>query len=220
MEGDGSMSRRITIALAVGAALILIGGCGNPISPDSNKTVHIKFQFQNTGGPRNTLAVAVSFDALSKGGLQKSLGVETIDMVRLMVLDMSALGSWNEFGATDAGREYLDLRANWQGDDTNWAEWKKFLVDYIPVISDQTLEIRGNEAVGNVTGVVGHTSFAAGLFWGSRVKYWYQGDAHGEEGETVVINLYLSYTTALDPCLAKANDMSPEEAVFNAAFGR
>jgi len=176
------MSRQTTLALAVVVTAIFVGGCGKLLSTDENKTILFNFKFQLADNSKTMLSIPMTLENKSIPILQKSIDMEAFDMVRIMVLDMSALGSWDEFGATDAGKEYLDRRYNWQGDKSNWAEWKKFLVDYIPVISDQTLEIQGNEAVGNVNGVVGHTSFAAGLFWGNRVKYWFSGDAHGEKG--------------------------------------
>jgi hypothetical protein len=219
------MNRPIKSLAAVAMTLLMVVQCNKLPSNPEKKTVQFNFQLQNAANP-NLKSAPVFQSARTPTSLQKEFDLQAFDMVRIMVIDLSAYGSWLAFeDSSETGKAYMENRAVWYehgGDAGNWAAWKKFWQDYATIVVDQTLEIQGQEAVGTIAGVVGYNNFLAGIFQNGRVRYWYTGEGYGKENETHDVTLtFAMEVQPIDPCqLVKSMDKSPEEAVFNAAFGK
>jgi len=221
-KGDPGMNRLIKSILAVAMTLVIVIHCDKQASNPEKKAVQFNFTFLKAGDSVTPSSSAPSPIALRTSSLRKALDLQAFDMVRIMVIDLSAYESWTDFTESETGQEYTTARDAWNGDRGNWWDWKTVWQNYATIVCDQTLEIQGQEAVGTVTGVVGLNSFLAGIFQNGRVRYWYtdQGNIYGEEGETHDISLVFAMEVPpLDPCAAVSKQRSPEEAVYNAAFG-
>jgi hypothetical protein len=219
------MNRLIKISLAVVMTLAVVIQCDKQAANPEKKTVQFNFVFQKGGGAETPSSSALPPIASSTSALRKALDLQAFDMVRIMVIDLSAYGSWSAFeDSSETGRAYMENRAHWYengGDAGNWAAWKKFWQDYATIVVDQTLEIQGTEAVGTVAGVIGLNEFVAAFVKNGRVRWWVSGEGYGEEGDTHDVSLtWWTEVPPLDPCAAVSKRRSPEEAVFNAAFGQ
>jgi hypothetical protein len=216
------MNRSIKIILAVLMTFVISIRCNKQPSNPEKKAVQFNFIFQKADDAEAQSSSALPIIASPASALQKALDLQTFEMVRIMVIDLSEYEDWENFAdSSETGRAYMANRAVWDGDRGNWAEWKKFWQDYATIVVDQTLEIQATEAVGTVAGVIGLNEFVAALFQNGRVRWWVSGEGYGEEGETHDVPLtWWMEVPPLDPCLAKSMDKSPEEAVFNAAFGK
>jgi hypothetical protein len=173
--------------------------CNHFPSNPEKKPVQFRFVLQNSGDGKTSMSSPVPPVARPASALRKTLDFQAFDMVRIMVIDLSVYESWSEFALSETGQAYTVNRNAWTGDAGNWWEWKDVWQDYATIVSDQTLEIRGQEAVGTVTGVIGYNEFLAGLFVNGRVRYWVTGSGWGEEGETHDVTLTgFTYIPPLD----------------------
>jgi hypothetical protein len=221
------MNRLIKTILAAVMIVIIFGECNKLPSNPEKKPVRFNFQLQYAKNPQDASLPPIRQASQTGVALQKALDLQAFDMVRIMVIDLSVYGSWAGFTSSETGLKYSENRNSWNGDPGNWAEWKKFWQDYATIVCDQTLEIQAQEAVGFVTGVNGYNNFLAGLIRADTVRYWASGEGIGEDGKTLNATLTVGSKVIngivypwTDPCLlAKNMDKSPEEAVFNAAFG-
>jgi hypothetical protein len=219
-KGDPGMNRLIKSILAVAMTLVIVIHCDKQAANPEKKTVQFKFQLQY-GANAQSVSIPPGLRVTPPpDGLQKAHDPQAFDMVRIMVMDLSAYDSWQDFESTETGQEYMENRNAWNGDRGSWAEWKKFWQDYATIVVDQTLEIQGSEALGTVAGVVGLNEFVAAFVKNSRVRWWVSGEGYGEEGETHDVSLtWWMEVPPLDPCAAVSKKKSPEETVYNAAFG-
>ncbi len=169
--------------LAAGTAALILFGCNKPVSGPENQSVQFKFRFQFMNPSHSTFLFKQKGEqpAVPMG---KAVGFQSIDLARVMVIDFSAYRSWTEVTQSTWWEEYARARDTWAGNRQSWAEWKKFFGDYINIVSDQTLEIQGQEAVGTVNGVKGLNRIVVGLIQNNVIKYIGEGDGVGEEGET------------------------------------
>jgi len=121
--------------------------------------------------------------------LKKPLSVQQYNMARIMVLDFTKYGNFDNFEQSADGVEYFtDLNA-WTGNRDSWAEWKGFLGNYFSIVSDQTLNIGAELATGTVTGVSGRNHFFMAFTDGDILEYQGEGEADGVAGETVDVNI-------------------------------
>jgi hypothetical protein len=224
-EGDPDMHQLIKIILAVVMTISIVIHCGKQPTNPERKAIQFKFKFQFQDGTyAQDAAIPPGLRVISPPltAIQKASDLQAFDMVRIMAIDLSAYVSFVYFrDSTETGRAYWANRAVWNGDRGNWAEWKKFWQDYATIVVDQALDIQGTEAVGTVTGVLGLNEFVAAFFKNGRVQWWVSGEGDGKKGETNDVTWSTPWEVPpLDPCLTKPMDKSPEEAVFNAAFGK
>jgi hypothetical protein len=183
------MNRLMKTMPVLAIALSVSIGCDHAPSNPEKRPAQFRFVLQNAVDGGTPLSSAMPPAARPGSALLKAVDLKAFDMVRIMVIDLSAYDSWPAFTLSETGRAYTANRNSWTGDPGDWWGWKDVWQDYATIVSDQTLEIRGPEAVGTVTGAIGYNEFLAGLFVGGRVRVWATGSGWGEEGETHDVTL-------------------------------
>ncbi len=129
------------------------------------------------------------------GSAAKKARASAIEQVRVMVLDISNYGSWNEFAGSPKGQRYTELRQRNDFEQTvSWAEWKRFYSSILPLVTDRNLEIRGDRAEGTVSGVIGLNLIVVAFISRDTIRYAGETGAMGGEEHvhevTIPINLW------------------------------
>ena len=163
-------------------SLFFLAGCTEqPSAPQQGASIRFAFGDGTTNHP---LWLSLSQTDTS---LAKSLALESIDEVRVMILDFSAYdSSWQYFASQDFA-EYEIARDNWTGDLDKWGEWQKLLGDYFRVVADQSLNIEGSQAKGTVSGVIGLNYIFLMLLENGERHVVYENEVRAIEGETVTV---------------------------------
>jgi len=185
------MNRLSKTFLGVGFIALIFYSCNKPVSGPEDRSVRFTFDFQYMNSSQSTFLFTPRGDRMAVP-VGKAAGIQAIDLVRVMVFDFSAYGSWTEMTQSQWWQEYAREREGWTGNQQSWAEWKKFFGDHMNIVSDQTLDIRGQEAVGTVNGVQGLNGIVVGLIQNNVIQYMGEGSGMGVEGETheVEIQVY------------------------------
>ena len=128
----------------------------------------------------------------SVNSMAKIRANQEIDLVRVLILDLSEFDSLQVLLDSDDYHDYKHVRDSWEGDLTNWSEWEKLLGDYFKIIVNQNLTIESDSAKGSLTGVIGLNYFVIAMLKDGKVRYWGEGPVEGKEDHTeqVTINVY------------------------------
>jgi formylglycine-generating enzyme required for sulfatase activity len=173
---------------AAGLAALVLTGCQKSPSHPTDPSARFKFSFEYGAESKPDFLFRKNTDA-SMPHRAKAVRLEAFDMVRVMIVDYSAYASWESVLASPLWREYSQAMQNWTGNRDNWDEWIKFISDYMSIVADQILDIRGQEAVGTVAGVKGLNRIIVGLMKNNVMQYVGEGDGYGVEGETQQVRI-------------------------------
>ncbi len=182
------MNRFTKINLTAGLAVLVLAGCQKYPSRPADQSARFKFSFGYGAKSRPDFLFRKNENS-SVPTLVKAVRPEAFDMVRVMIVDYSAYPTWDDVLAGPLWSEYSQAMQNWTGNRNNWDEWKKFISDYMGIVTDQILEIQGQEAVGTVSGVKGLNRIVVGLIKDGVIQYIGEGDGFGVEGETQQVRI-------------------------------
>ncbi|MCR4437926.1 MAG: hypothetical protein QHJ34_02635 [bacterium] len=178
------MMTRLTIGaclLAAGSLMLSLQCSKQPTSDGGEPSITLRFVFDPAGAPH--IGKVPERPSAPAQPLAKRTGQEKVDIVRAMVLDVSAYDSASQHFESEEYHKYVHARDSWPGDLKYWAEWRKLLGDFFRVVADQALSIEGDYAKGTVTGVVGLNYLCVGMIEGDSIRYWGEGEVMVREGE-------------------------------------
>lgn len=187
----------LTFLVVAAFALLLTSGCGRQSSLAPEKAPGLTLQFRyvdHPGDPSKILAVPGSLPA---PGMNKPFSAQGIDLVRVMVIDLSRWANSEEFFSSEEFQAYATYRDSvWlpTTDETLWGEWEKLLGNYFQIVSNQTLAIESDSlARGTVVGAEGLNRILVALIQNGKIIYWGEGDAVGRKDETtsVMVEVWL-----------------------------
>jgi hypothetical protein len=168
---------------------ILCMGCRHgPTEPREEVSFKLTFRYGEIQGHTLLERQPREGSGESQNTLSKKLNIQSYDLARVMVIDLSAYLTWQDFTQTQDWDDYIAVRDAWTGHRDSWDEWKGFIGDFFPIVTDQVLRIEGNFATGTVTGVIGLNRILVALIefteaGGDVIRYLGEGDALGVSGE-------------------------------------
>jgi hypothetical protein len=204
----------------LGLLLIQFGCEKKGTAPQSGKTC-LRFEVVYGSSPQSDMIA--SFTANGMDDLTKAVSASSYyNMARVFMVDLSGyhVRDATEFlQTTEDGKAYVHARDEWKGDQGSYSAWKGFIGGFFNIIVDQNLTLTEDHALGVVNGVVGLNHIMLALTDGDKIVYWGEQSVTAVEGEVNTVHISVFLVDFGDPCLTKPMDKSPEEAVFNAAFG-
>ena len=181
------MLRMIKSVLIMGmTALLFLAGCENqPVGPEGGDVrFDMVFEYGRLDESCLFYGPFVDNGSVNDGGAGKASALQSADLVRILVADLSAYESVDEYRQTEAYAAYQQYANTWQGDRSDWGQWEKLIGDHFNIRTNQTLEIGENAAEGTVPGVVGLNYFGVAVLDGNEIRYWGEGYGVGVRGET------------------------------------
>lgn len=174
----------VFIGIMVG---VLCMDCSHgPTDPGEEKVnFKLSFRYGEIKGLTMLVEQSQGSSEKNKSTLNKKFNIQDFNMVRILVIDMSNYQFQENLGTTGDWNEYLNALSDWLqlSERNSWAEWKGFVGDFFPIVTDQTLNIEGDFATGTVAGVIGWNHIIVGLTMGDILRYRGEGDAWGVSGE-------------------------------------
>ncbi len=120
------------------------------------------------------------------------LQVQSIDMVRILVADVSeADAPWGLRESDVLGEMKTEFDEGFEA-LPEWDDWVKLVSNYFPIVSNQSLTIEDGTARGTVTGVVGWNFILVALLEDNATQFWGWEDIMGLEDETEEEPIYVS----------------------------
>lgn len=138
---------------------------------------------------------ATGTSIVSGEGLCKRLDIQVINLVRVMVVDLSAYNTWNDLLEREEWLHYVEARDAWSGDLSQWGEWEKLIGSHFNIVTNQTLDIVGEYATGTVTGVIGLNRIVVALIENGQIVYWGEAEVDGAAGvaEEIEVEVWEHY---------------------------
>jgi len=167
-------------------------GFGNgtvSLSVNDNEEATMKFEAPITPSDR-ALWIGSSLTGLNAftaffNGIIDEIEIKTvtkyldIDFVRVLVLDLSKFNTIDEFYTSDVYQRYE--REYWNVAETarvlSWEDYKRLWSNFFPVVTDQTLQIKGGYAEGLVNAAEGLNKIVVSAVKDGKVVYYGEGHA-------------------------------------------
>ncbi len=191
---QGRMLRRLAAFSAGLCAAAVIFRCGDFAVGERGGASQFAFRFRygtlpspGFAGKRGAFANA---NLEARGGGFTG-GASDQDLVRILVLDLSAWKSWEDLTASPEWKAYEEERERRNGTLGSWAGWVGLLAGHFPVLADEPLPITEGVARGKVPGVLGLNGFICAFFTNGEMTYWGEGHASGVRGESVRVTITL-----------------------------
>jgi uncharacterized protein YfaP (DUF2135 family) len=168
------------------ALAVFLGSCGRGPSEPSGIDVRFGLAFEYGEIPEQSLFYGPFMDGrgTDKTTLEKTNAEAAVDLVQVLVADLSAYGSVSEYMQSDEYAAYLEDAAAWVGNLRDWGEWVKLIGDHFQIVSNQKLTIESNQASGTVGGVIGLNYIGVAMLENGKIQFWGEGQAMGVQGET------------------------------------
>ncbi len=177
--------------LSAAAVILLFSGCG--LFPTSHQNERTRFsvdiQYSGKADQQGVQPFLMSGRNTGMKNLQKTGYSETVDVVRIMVLDFSKYNDLDEFYASDEYHEYNHLIEHWSGDLSYWSEWEKLFSQSFSIAANQTAVIEADTARATVPGANGLNYFIVAMLENGKIRYAGENMALGEEGKTERIHI-------------------------------
>ena len=213
---------RNSIFAVISLIIIMTASCS--LFPTKSDSTDIRFNIDFKYGTRPSRPDPLRLlrqKAADINQLTKPHTSESIDVVRVMVLDFSKYNDLDEFLASDEYHEFIHVSNEWSGDLQYWSEWEKLFGQVLSIASNQTIAIEGDSARGNVPGVIGMNYFIVAMLEDGKIRYAGENMAAGKEGETetIYIEMYQwffdDYTYYNESPVASIDILPDQATVYN-----
>ncbi len=176
-------------------ALGMLLSCNEqPNSPDD--TTQLLFKFTSSESSKLPRLI-LSPDSGINENIQHILKAESVEEVKVMILDFSIYDSSQQYFDSQDYQDYKKAQQNWTSEFDQWGEYEKLFKDHFRVVANSNLSLEETQAKGVVAGVIGLNYIFLGIIGHGEIQTIYESDVIAKEGETATVYMgeyYYNYS--------------------------